>query len=112
MAGFGIDLNHDAANGCTSACNFKAGGHPINKSLQYALFFHSDDRIVTASHSNIRDMCSPIWEDSFVCSGDMGMRSNHCGCSPIQMPTHRHFFTGGFGVKINKYNINIGWFFF
>src|SRR5207248_4602395 len=106
FAGCLVSVNDHAMQLSTVLRRFHPAVQTDEEAPDDHILVHADDRRVRSGHSRIGLIGKPARQDSLVCSRNMRMSADHCGCPAIQVPAHCHLFTGQFGVEIDKSDLD------
>ena len=106
---FVVGFDQDTVHLDVAASDFEARRRPIEECFDDATAVHPDHAAVRPAHAYVRDVGRTARKDTLIGGRHMGV-SSHDGCdAPVEVPTHRDLFAGGFRVHIDKNKGDILW---
>ena len=83
-------------------------GRPVSVVSMHAVDAAADDAFERAGHADVALEGGAAGEDAFVGGGDVRVRAEHGRDAAIEVAAHELHFAGGFGVKIDEADANVG----
>jgi len=102
FAGFSFNLDIDSAKPDIVLSELKLVGNLMLESLDRDFLSQANNRVIRTSHTDVRNIGRPFWQDARIGGRDVCMRADQRADASLEMPGESHFFRRRLGMHIDQ----------